>query len=99
MPLFIGALLGALIQAAGTIAGRVLISLGIGFISFQGLDTSIVWAKSLIISNISATSANTIAAASAMKIGTCISILTSALTARLILNGLTGGTLKKLVYK
>jgi len=99
MPLFIGSLLGALIQAAGTIAGRVLISLGIGFVSFQGIDASILWAKSMVIANISSAGANTIAAASAMKIGTCISILTSALTARLMLNGLTGGTLKKLVYK
>lgn len=99
MQLLLGALIGALIDSAGTLIGRILLSLGIGYAVYSGIDTSIVFARDLIISRISASGAQTVAAASALKLGTCISILTSALTARLSLNGLTNGTLKKMVVK
>lgn len=99
MPLFLASLIGALVQAAGTLVGKVLLSLGIGYVAFQGIDTSITWAKAAVLSNIGAAGAQTVAAAGAMKVGTCISILTSALTARMTLNGLTSGTLKKMVLK
>jgi hypothetical protein len=99
MPLFIGALLGALIQIAGTLVGKVLLSLGIGYVTYSGVDTSIGWVKAFALSHISATSSQTVAAASTMQVGTCISILTSALVARMVMNGLTSGALKKMVVK
>ena len=98
MPLFIGALLGGLIQIAGTLVGKVLISLGIGFVVFSGIDTSLGWMKSEIVNYVGQAGSQALAAASALRLGTCISILTSALSARLVLNGLTGGTLKKMIY-
>ncbi|WP_439462631.1 DUF2523 family protein [Roseateles sp. NT4] len=41
MPLFLGALIGALISAAGTLVGRVLLSLGIGYASYSGIDAGL----------------------------------------------------------
>jgi hypothetical protein len=99
MQIFIAALIGALVQAAGSLVGRVLLSLGFGYMVFTGVDTSIAWARDFVVSRIAASHAQTVAAAGALKVGTCISILTSALTARLMLNGLTGGTLKRMVSK
>ena len=100
MPVFIGALIGALVSAAGTIVGRVLVSLGLGYAVFQGLDASLAWAKAYVITKISATGAQTLAAAGALKVGVCISIIFSALTMRLILGGMqSGGVLRKLVHK
>ena len=46
MPIFIAALLGGLIQAAGTLVGRVLLSLGFGYVSYTALDSSLSWIKS-----------------------------------------------------
>jgi hypothetical protein len=99
MPVFIAALLGALVQAAGTLVGKVLISLGIGYVAFTGVDASVEWARTFVMSQISGLGAQTVATASALNLGTCISLLTSALMARLVLNGLTGGTLKRMVQK
>ena len=45
MPLIIAALWGALIEIAGTLVGKVLVSLGIGYAVYTGVDTSITWAK------------------------------------------------------
>lgn len=99
MPLFLGALIGALIQAAGTLVGKVLISLGIGYATFTGVDASITWARDYALSSVAGVGGTTLQVLSTLKIGTCISILSSAFTARLLLNGLTGGTIKKMVLK
>lgn len=99
MPLFLAALMGALVSVAGTLVGRVLLSLGIGLAVFSGVDSSIAWARDFAVSSILATSAQTVAVASTLKVGVCISILTSALVARMTLNGLTSGTITKMVQK
>lgn len=99
MPLFLAALLGGLIQACGSLVGRVLVSLGVGYVAYSGVDTSITWARDFLLDRIGALPANAIAVASTMKLGVCISILTSAILARMVLGGLTNGTLKRMVTR
>lgn len=99
MQIFIAALIGALVQAAGSLVGRVLLSLGIGYAAYSGIDTSIAWARDFAVAKISASHAQTVAAAGALKVGTCISIITSALVAKMTLAGLTSGTLKRFTVK
>lgn len=99
MPVFIAALLGGLVQAAGTLVGRVLLSLGIGFATFQGIDTTMAWGKSMFLSNLAGLPAVGVQLAGYMKVGVCVSMLMSALVVRLTIQGLSGGTLKKMVQK
>ena len=99
MPLFIGALIGALIQAAGTLVGKVLLSLGIGYVTFTGVDTSITWARDQFFAGLSGMPSTALQLAGVLQVGTCVSIMTSALVVKLTLAGLTSGTLKKMVVK
>ena len=99
MPLFLAALWGALIPMLGTMVGRVLISLGVGYVAFSGVDASLEWAKGQFLTSVSGLPANAIALAHTMKIGVCVSMLLSALVARLVLKGLQGGALKHMVAK
>lgn len=99
MPIFIGALIGAIISALGTLVGKVLISLGIGYAVFTGVDVSITWARDLVLAKITGQGGNLLAAASTMKMGVCISMLCSALVTRLTINGLTSGTMRRMVQK
>ena len=99
MPLFLAALVGALISAAGTIVGQVLISLGIGYIVFTGVDASIGWAKNFLLQQLAGMPAQALQIAGTLQIGRCISILTSALLMRMTLQGLKSGTIKKMVAK
>ena len=99
MPVLVAALLGGLLQFAGSLVGRVLLSLGFGYAVFKGVDVSITWARDLVIARISAVGGNFLAAASAMKVGVCISILTSAVVTRMTLNGLQGGSIRRLIQK
>lgn len=99
MPVFIAALLGGLIQAAGTLVGRVLISLGFGYVTFTGLDASLEWVKSQIAASMGGLPAQALAVLSGAGVGAAVSIVVSAVAARMLLDGLTSGTMKKLVLK
>jgi hypothetical protein len=99
MPLFIAALWGALIPMLGSLVGRVLVSLGVGYVSYTGIDTGIAWAKAQFLTGMSGLPAQAMGLASTMKVGVCVSMLLSALVARLVLQGLTSGTITKMVTK
>ena len=97
--LWIASLIGALIEVAGTMVGKILISLGIGYAVFTGVDTSLAFAKTQFTSGMSGLPAEAIAVAGLMKVGVCVSMLISALTARMTLAGLQGGTMRKFAMK
>lgn len=96
MPVFVAALWGGLIQVAGTLVGRVLLALGISFVTFQGIDTSLAWLSAQIASSFGALPSQVLAVLSAGGVGVALSIVLSALAARLALDAL--GTGKKVVF-
>lgn len=99
MPIFVAALLGGLINIAGTVAGRVLLSLGFAAVTYTGLSTSMAFLKTQAVNSFSGLSPTVLGMLSTMKVGECISIITSAMLAKAVLNGLTGDTMKRLVQK
>jgi len=99
MPTFLAALGGVLINIAATVAGRVLIALGIGVVTYTGLDVTMAFLKAQAVGSLSGLPADVIGLISYMKVGVCISIITSAITVRATLMGLTGGSVKKWVLK
>lgn len=99
MPVFIAALLGGLVQAAGTLVGRVLISLGIGYVTYNGLDTSLTWVRLQVAASAGGLPAQALAVLGALRAGSGLSVVLSALAARLVLSGLTSGSIKRMVLK
>lgn len=99
MPIFIAAIGGMLIEVAGSLVGRVLIALGIGVVTYTGISAALDGLKSQALGSFSFLPAEMLSIIGFMKVGVCISIITSAITARLVLNGLTGDTFKKMVMK
>jgi len=94
-----GALLGLLIQVAGTLVGKVLISLGIGYASYKGIDVFVGAAKQQFLESLSWLSPETMNMVGMLQVGTCVNMLCSALLARMALKGMTGGALKSMVLK
>lgn len=99
MPFLVSALIGGLIQALGTIVGRILISLGIGFAVYSGISTTLDYVKSTITSNLSGLPADVVAIASVTQIDTAVSIIFSAIVVRLTIQGLTSGSMRRMVFK
>lgn len=99
MPAIIAALLGGLISIAGTLAGKVLIGLGLSVATYSGLSLTLDFAKTRVIDSIQSLPPEIVGMLSAMGVGQFISIIASALSARLLLQGLTDGSIKKWVMK
>lgn len=99
MPIFLAALLGGLLQAAASMAGRVLISLGVGFVTYSGVNATISYIVNIIHTTVQGTPALLLAALGLVQFDVVVSMLVAAVTAKFVINGLTSGALKKMVYK
>lgn len=99
MPAIIALLLRGLLWVSGSIAGQVLMRLGIGVVTFTGTNASLAWLKSQAVSALQGMGGEYIALLSYMKVGVCISIITSAIVARAVMTGVTSDTVKRWVMK
>lgn len=99
MPLILAALWGAFLGMLGTIVGRVLVSLAIGYVTYTGVQLTLDWAKAQFLTGMSALPTAAAQLAGTMKIGVCVSMLLSAVVARMVLQGLTGGSITRMVQK
>jgi len=99
MPIFVATLLGGLAAAAGTLAGRVLLALGFGFVMFTGMSTGLSYLLTEIQTRMGGLSARMLTWVGVLQLDTCVTIIVSAMTVRLLLNGLTGGSIKRLIAK
>lgn len=99
MPVFIAAIGGMLLNLVGSLAGRVLIALGISVVTYTGVSTALDALKNQAIQAFAGLPPDVFPILGALKVGVCISILTSAMTARLMLDGLTSDSVKKWVFK
>lgn len=97
MPIFLASLLGGLLNIAGTFAGQMLIGLGVAVVSYTGISVSLGWLKDQALQAIHGLPADMVGMLAYLGIGEYLSIVTSALVARLVLDGLMGGTIKKFV--
>ncbi|NJM43621.1 MAG: DUF2523 domain-containing protein [Brachymonas sp.] len=99
MPALAAAILGALISGIGTLVGRVLVSLGIAYVAYSGIDALINTARAQFISSVQGLPALAIQLTGVLQIGTCVSILTSAFLTRLIVRGLSSGVVTRMVTR
>ena len=97
MPIFLAAMMGGLINIAGTIAGRVLLALGISIVTYTGLTQSLDYLRDQAIDSFSALPPDIVAMLALMKVGSAFSIVLSAIVVKWTLSGLTGGNLRKMV--
>lgn len=99
MPIFLAALGGVLLNITGSIVGRVLLALGIGVVTYTGIDTSLTWLKTQALSSAATLPSELLGLMAFLKIGECISIVTSAVIMRQVLDGVQSGTFKRWVTK
>lgn len=79
-----------LVNIAGSVAGQVLVSLGIAVITYTGVDTALEKLKNDALTAFGSLPPDMVALLSYMKVGVAISIVTSAVAVRLGLQGMDG---------
>lgn len=92
-------LLGGLINIVGTLVGRVLVALGLSVVTYTGMDVALDWLKGMAIDYMDGFPTQMLGMLSLLKVGTCISLVFSAMAARMLVQGLTSGSFKRWVQK
>lgn len=96
--LFLPNLIGALAFAMGTFAGRVLIALGLGFVSYKGIDLAIGKMKDAAIAGLQGIPADALVLVGYLWLDKALSVIFSAVVIALSMKALNG-TVKKMVAK
>ena len=99
MPVLIAALLSGLASITSSLVGRVLLALGLQFVTYQGFDLLISSITGHVADNLtgggfSGTAAQII---SVFRVGEVVSILSSAVASAMTIRGIRSGALTKLV--
>jgi len=96
---FLTALIGALLTVASSLVGRVLLALGLSFVTYSGLNTSIDWLLAQIKSNMGSMPAEIVAFLGWMWVDRAISMIFSAYVVAMSFKLAGGSVLKGLVRK
>lgn len=99
MPAIVWAIGSLLVSLAGSLAGRVLIGLGIGVVTYTGMSTSLNFLKTQAVNAFHQLPPEVLGMLGVLRVGQCISIVSSAMVARLVINGVQSDTFKRWVLK
>lgn len=99
MPLFVAAILGGLLQIAASMVGRVLLSLGMSFVVFSGINVGFDLLKNAVINNMQGMPADLVQLLAYLWVDRALSLIMSSYSAALALKMAGGTTITKLVTK
>ncbi len=100
--LLASAIVGFLAQACVSLVGRVLVALGIGFVTFTGLEAMLGGVKSLFLSYVASVGSlpwNVVGILGVLKVGVSMNMILTTLAVRASLSGLSGGSIRKMIHK
>lgn len=97
---WLGAIIaGAFLNIIGNLVGRVLVALGLGVITYTGVSSTLGWLKSGAVAAFFQLPPQVLGMLSLMRVGSCVSMVCSAILIRLTLNGMSSDTVKSWVKK
>lgn len=99
MPLFIAALLGAIATVLGSMVGRVLVALGIGFVTYSGFDMSVTWLLNQVKASMAGMPADILQFLGWLWVDRAIGLVFAAYSAALGIKTLGGATFTKRITK
>lgn len=95
---FIPALIGALAVAMASLVGRIIIALGISFVTFTGITIAITSLKTQAIASVNSLPSEVLSFLGFLWIDKAMTIIFSAIVASLAMKSI-GGSVKKMVFK
>lgn len=96
---FITALLGGLLTIAGSMVGRVLLALGMTYVTYSGFDVGINWLLERIKDNVAGMPAEVVSFLAWCWVDKAIGLLFSSYSAALVIKMAGGTSLTKLVTR
>lgn len=94
MPYLVSLIWGALALTIRSLVGRVILALGISYVTYQGVDTLISSLRTAAFSVLSGVDPTILGLVGLARIGESISVVVSAVAAKYALQGLSGSLTK-----
>lgn len=95
---FIPALLGGIAAVLGTMVGRILVALGLSFVTYKGADLAIGQVLTLIKNAFSGAPSDVVSLLAFLWVDRAIAMMFAAFTSALAISGI-GGSIKRMVRK
>lgn len=96
---FLATLLGGLLTIVGSMAGRVLLALGIGFVTFKGYDLTVSWLLTQIKTYVGSMPADVVSFLAWCWVDKALSMIFAAYTAAIAVKVAGGTGITKMVTK
>lgn len=93
------AIAGALLNIAGSLVSRVLVALGLGVVSYVGINSTLGWLKTNFVNTAMALPPMMIQVMALLGVGRMVSMVFSAMLIRATLQGLQSDTVKSWAKK
>jgi hypothetical protein len=97
--MIVGSIVGGLAAAVGTLVGRVLVSLGVSFVVYNGVDTMVEWVRDQVMAKFSLLPPDVYTVISLLQAPAIVNVYFSAWLATLAISGLQAGTFVKAVQR
>lgn len=98
MQFLVAALIGALATSMGSLIGRALIALGIGFVTYKGIDVAIGSLKTQAINGVNSLPADALGLVGYLWIDKALTVIFSGVVVVLSMKAI-GGSVKRVVLK
>lgn len=99
MPIWLAPLLGGLATVAGSLVGRVLLALGITFVTFSGLSVGVDSLKAMVVTNMSGMGVKVAGLLAFLWVDKAITLVFSAFSALLALKMAGSDSITSMVIK
>jgi hypothetical protein len=99
MPNIIAMFMGAIGLSLRSFVGRILIALGIAYVTYQGVDVLLDSIKTQTFAMLQGVPPDVLGVIGLARLGEGCNVIFSAITARFALNGLTNGSFTRSVIK
>lgn len=99
MPAWLAAFAAVIGPIVVNALSRVALAFGIGFVVYSGLDVALDQVKSVAMSSYGSLPANVVQMLGLLRVDQALNLILSAVSVRFVLEGLTGGGLRKMVFK
>lgn len=94
-----GLVSNAFLMIAGDLVTRFLVGAGVAVVTYVGVDTTITWMKNNSVIAFQGLPQEVVGMLALMKVGTCISMVFSAMAMRMAVTGMAAGASKSFVKK
>jgi hypothetical protein len=99
MQFLVAAIMGGLLQIAGSLVGRVLLALGLSFVTYTGFDLTVTWLLDQVKVNMNSLPIEIGSFLAWLWIDKAIAMMFSAFTVSMLVKTAVAGQLTKMVRK